>query len=89
MAIRLDTADAGFRSALRGAARRPSARPPTTSTTTVRAIVADVRKRGDAALLAYTQRFDRHDTDAGRLRVSADEIAAADGSVRRPKIATR
>jgi histidinol dehydrogenase len=40
----------------------------------VAAIVADVRARGDAALLEYTRRFDRVDAD----RVAALEIGAAD-----------
>jgi histidinol dehydrogenase len=33
-------------------------------------IVADVRARGDAALVEYTRRFDRVDTDAAGLRVT-------------------
>ncbi|MBI1243734.1 MAG: histidinol dehydrogenase [Alphaproteobacteria bacterium] len=40
-------------------------------------ILADVRKRGDAALVAYTNRFDRVRITAPKLRVSAREIAAA------------
>jgi histidinol dehydrogenase len=40
-------------------------------------IIARVRAEGDAALLHYTKRFDRLELTAGRLRVSADEIAAA------------
>jgi histidinol dehydrogenase len=36
-------------------------------------IVADVRKRGDAALLEYTKKFDRVDTDARGLRISDAE----------------
>ncbi|MBN8985870.1 MAG: histidinol dehydrogenase, partial [Rhizobiales bacterium] len=42
-----------------------------------RAIVDDVAKRGDAALLEATRKFDRRDIDAGKLRISGDEIAAA------------
>ena len=38
-------------------------------------ILADVRARGDAALIEYTQRFDRH--DAAPLRVPAEAIANA------------
>ena len=37
---------------------------------TVRGILADVRRDGDAALVAYTKRFDRLDLEAGRLRVT-------------------
>ncbi|WBU59333.1 histidinol dehydrogenase [Paracoccus albus] len=40
----------------------------------VAAIIADVRQRGDAALIDYTARFDRLTLDAAALRVSADEI---------------
>lgn len=41
----------------------------------VAAIVNDVAKRGDAALIAYTNRFDRVSFTASRLRLSAAEIA--------------
>ena len=40
-------------------------------------IVADVKKRGDAALIAYTQKFDRAKLNAKTLRLSAGEIEAA------------
>ena len=40
-------------------------------------IVASVRDQGDAALLAYTERFDGHALKAADLRVDAAEIAAA------------
>lgn len=43
----------------------------------VRAIIADVRARGDAALIEYTERFDHVKLDAPSLRVSAAEINAA------------
>ena len=38
-------------------------------------IIADVRARGDAALLEYTERFDRLSLSAETLRLSAEEIA--------------
>lgn len=44
---------------------------------TVKAIIADVRARGDAALRDYTKRFDRMDLTGHPLRFSADEIATA------------
>ncbi len=54
----LNTAEAGFESAFaRLLDRDQSAEQPVEDT--VRAIVADVRTRGDAALLDYTRRFDR------------------------------
>lgn len=40
-------------------------------------IVADVRARGDAALIEYTNRFDRVSLTAETLRVSKDEMVAA------------
>jgi len=42
-----------------------------------RAIVEDVAARGDAALIEATAKYDRLTLNAGTLRVSADEIAAA------------
>jgi histidinol dehydrogenase len=46
--------------------------------TTVRDIVADVRKRGDDALLEYTRRFDRvNATSAQELEVPRDRLAHA------------
>ncbi len=44
---------------------------------TVRAIVADVTARGDAALIELTNKFDRAALTPGTLRISAPEIAAA------------
>ena len=44
---------------------------------TVGAIIADVRTRGDAALIDYTRQFDRLALTAQTLRVSAAEINAA------------
>jgi len=43
----------------------------------VRAIIADVRARGDAAVIAYTRRFDCPTMTAKRLPVTAKEFAAA------------
>ncbi|CAN0488290.1 unnamed protein product, partial [Discosporangium mesarthrocarpum] len=39
-------------------------------------IIADVRARGDAAVIEYTQKFDRLDVSGG-LRIDPDLIAAA------------
>jgi len=46
--------------------------------TQVRAIMADVRVRGDDALIDYAKRYDRVTLDAATLRVGADEIDAAE-----------
>jgi histidinol dehydrogenase len=45
--------------------------------TAVRAIVDDVARRGDLALLEATRKFDRLDLDAGGLRVTPGEVDAA------------
>ena len=42
----------------------------------VAGIIADVRERGDAAVVDYTKKFDRLDVSDG-LRIGADRIAAA------------
>ncbi len=47
----------------------------------VAAIIADVRARGDAALIEYTSRFDRLDLTPDTLRVTADEIELATAAV--------
>lgn len=43
----------------------------------VREILAQVQKRGDAALIDYSKAFDHVDLDASTLRVKAEEIAAS------------
>jgi histidinol dehydrogenase len=43
----------------------------------VAAILAAVRRRGDAAVLDYTRRFDRLDLTPRELRITAEEIATA------------
>jgi histidinol dehydrogenase len=46
----------------------------------VAAIIKNVRARGDAALIESTSRFDRVELKPENLRVSSDEIDAADGA---------
>lgn len=46
---------------------------------TVRAIIDDVRERGDAALLEYTKRFDG--ADLSSMRVTPEEFEAAEAAV--------
>ena len=41
------------------------------------AILADVRRRGDAALLDYTSRFDRHSVTRAGLAIPAEEVDRA------------
>jgi histidinol dehydrogenase len=46
----------------------------------VRAIIADVSARGDAALIEFTRKFDRVDVEAAGLRVTPAELDAAAGA---------
>jgi histidinol dehydrogenase len=55
---RLSTTDAGFDAALEALTRYEAAQDDGAEAT-VRAIIADVRKRGDVAVLEYTRKFDR------------------------------
>ncbi|AFW00745.1 histidinol dehydrogenase [Gluconobacter oxydans] len=70
---RLNTLNPGFKNdfaslmADRSSEERSVAEP-------VRAILADVRTRGDEALCDYTARFDRLTLSADKLRISAEEI---------------
>src|SRR5260370_9778308 len=43
----------------------------------VAGILADVRSRGDAAVLDYTRRFDRHPITVETLRITAEGIEEA------------
>ena len=40
-------------------------------------IVADIRARGDQALIDYTSRFDRFEITAETMRITPEEVAAA------------
>ncbi len=78
--IRLSTADPGFEAAF--TALLNQAREATESVDqAVAAIIAAVRAEGDAALLRYTERFDRLRLTADRLRITPDEMDAAIASV--------
>ena len=55
----------------------PSARPRKTSPHRCKRIIADVRARGDAALVELTNKFDRANVTAATLKLSAAEIDAA------------
>jgi histidinol dehydrogenase len=74
---RLDTRDAGFDAAFTQLLdRTPEADPEVAAA--VAQIVDDVRRRGDAALLEYTARFDHHSPRSGReLEISAETRAGA------------
>ena len=76
MPIRLDSADADFeqRFQLLLDGKRESSQDVDD---TVSAIIADVRTRGDAAVVELTNKFDRSDVTAQTLRITEAEITAA------------
>ena len=74
---RLSTADAGFDAALNELLAFESAQDPGIDVT-VAAILADVKTRGDAAVLEYTQRFDRLSAQTlAELEIPKSELDAA------------
>ena len=77
MARRLDAQEAGFASAF---ATLISAKRETEDdvAAAVRAIIMDVRYRGDAALIELGERFDRMSLTTATLRLTAAEIDAAE-----------
>ncbi len=80
MPIRLDSRDAGFVAgfeALLGSKREVSEEVGAT----VAAILADVQARGDAAVIDYTERFDRQPLTPSTLAFTEDEISAAEARV--------
>jgi histidinol dehydrogenase len=76
MPVHLSTSDRDFASAFQAflAGKREVSEDVDQA---VRAIIADVRARGDAALLELTQRFDRFDLAKAGIRVSDAEVAQA------------
>ena len=78
---RLDAADAGFDAAVAALARSDAAERPEVREA-AEAICADVAKRGDAALLEYTNRFDRMQAaSVAGLEVPLAELEAAWGGL--------
>jgi len=74
---RLDAADPGFERELAALAAFETAQDPEVDATVAR-IVADVRARGDAALLEYTHRFDGVTaTSVAALEITAAEMSDA------------
>ena len=79
----MSTADPAFASALDALIAFESAQDPAVDAV-VASIIADVRARGDAAVLDYTRRFDRLDaTSAEALEVPARDLADAFGALPR------
>ena len=62
---------------------RPLSQPPEGLEESVRAIIAEVREGGDAAVLELTARFDQAELAAGELQVPYDEIESAVGAIER------
>jgi histidinol dehydrogenase len=80
MATRLDSRDKGFEAAFRSLvdAKRETDADVNDA---VAGILADVRKRGDEAVIAYTKKFDGFDLTAATMRLAPKEIAAARAGV--------
>jgi histidinol dehydrogenase len=80
MPLRLDRRDPGFETAF-GVLLTAKRETQEDVQTAVAAILADVRGRGDAAVIDCTARFDRLTLTADRLRIDAETIAAAVASI--------
>ncbi|RFC67090.1 MULTISPECIES: histidinol dehydrogenase [Mesorhizobium] len=76
MPVRLNQTDSGFESAFAAFLETKREASPEVDKV-VRDIIADVRARGDAALIELTQKFDRADLGAMGIAVTPDEIKAA------------
>ncbi|WP_109465964.1 histidinol dehydrogenase [Albibacillus kandeliae] len=76
MPVFLDTTDAGFEAAFTDLLSAKREDSPDVDET-VAAIIADVRERGDAAVIELTAKFDRIELTPDRLAFSADEVADA------------
>lgn len=76
MPLRLDSADADFQARFQELldGKRESSQDVNDI---VAGIIADVRTRGDAAVVELTNRFDRNNFTASDLRISAEEIDKA------------
>ncbi len=80
MVVRLTQSDSDFETRFRAllTAKREVAEDVAAS---AGAIVEDVRSRGDAALIEYTERYDRLAVTAERLAIGPDEVAAAEAAI--------
>jgi histidinol dehydrogenase len=78
--IYLDTSSDDFESALQSLLSS-SDEPDQAIVKTVSEIIADVRSRGDEALLEYTNRFDRRTAKLESLEISQQELEAARDSI--------
>ena len=76
MPLRLDATQPDFEAAFRAFLEVKREAAPDVAGT-VAEILAEVRARGDAALIDYTRRFDRLELTPASMRVGPDELAAA------------
>lgn len=85
MPLRLDARSSDFAERFEGflAVKRAA---ETNVDSIVAAILEDVRRRGDAALIEYTRRYDRVDFTAEALRVADADIAAAPARCPKPAL---
>lgn len=86
MPLRLDAGRADFAKSFAAllAAKRDSA---SNVDAVVTAIIEDVQRRGDDAVLEYTERFDRQHLTAATMRIDDAEVAAAVKSCPKPTLA--
>jgi histidinol dehydrogenase len=74
MPLRLDQRDSGFEERFK-AFLSEKRETEADVIDVVKAILADVRARGDQALIDYTAKFDRYPLTAETIRITADEVA--------------
>ena len=74
--LRLNSGDPGFAAAF-SAVVDATRETPADVDATVAEIIADIRRRGDAALAELTRRFDRFDPEVSGFAISAAEVDAA------------
>ena len=80
MPVRLDRSDPGFDAAF-AAFLAARCQKGSDVDHTVAALLADIRARGDAALVEFTLRFDRVDLAAVGMRIDPEAMAAAAASI--------
>ena len=73
---RLESADAAFNDQLQSLLSN-TGEPTSEIIRTVESILADVKSRGDVALLEYTNRFDDRDATIEDLKIPASELEKA------------
>ena len=80
MATRLDSNDSGFEDAFVRLLETKRGTEPDVDDA-VRAILADVREKGDEAVIAYTREFDGFELSSETMAVTGPEIEAAKEAV--------